>query len=209
MKTRKVKFMLDPSVVQEATSVIILGDFNNWEPHEAFYLSKGEDGIHAIELDLLPGQYQYRYFLNDGRWADDNAPKVRSEFYGNEVYNCVVVVEEVKQVKMANDKPDVAKVKKATSRKSETKPKSQTPEVDLKLIPGITKPIEALLKKAGVNTYAKLGKTSVKKLQEVLDNAGEKYAKTNPASWPKAAKFVAVGDTDGLKALAKEASKKK
>lgn len=206
MKTRKVTFTLSPVVIQEATAAIVLGDFNNWEPHEAYYLQRQDDGSFALDIDILPGQYQYRYYLNDGRWADDDAPKVRSEFYGNEVNNCLLVVEEIAlSAPEAQDKV----VKKVTSKKSAPKKNTVKPNADFTKIPGITKAVETLLVKAGIDTYSKLRKASQPKLKEVLTAGGDKFAKANPENWPKAAKLAAEEKWDEVALLKPKAKKKK
>ncbi len=85
---RKVKFFLNN--VPEATKVGVAGDFNGWQT-EAHPLKHNRDGTWTTTLSLLPGTYQYRFFV-DGEWCDDPtcAARVDNEF-GSQ--NCVIVVE--------------------------------------------------------------------------------------------------------------------
>jgi 1,4-alpha-glucan branching enzyme len=70
--SRKVTFILPAEVVDNATSGIILGEFNNWDDTRATSLKKQKDGSMKATLTLEAGRtYQYRYLLNDGRWVND------------------------------------------------------------------------------------------------------------------------------------------
>ncbi len=62
---------------------------------------------------------------------------------------------------------------------------------DLKAIEGIGPKIAGLLNDAGIKTWEKLSKTTVDKLQSILDNAGKRYALADPGTWPKQAKLAA------------------
>lgn len=52
-----------------AKDVRITGDFNGWSP-DGLRLEKGSDGRWIAELQLEPGEYQYRLRV-DGEWRDD------------------------------------------------------------------------------------------------------------------------------------------
>lgn len=69
---------------------------------------------------------------------------------------------------------------------------------DLKAIEGIGLKIEGLLKAAGIDTWAKLSKTKKSKLQEILNNAGDRFRLADPTTWPKQAKLAAKGKWDDL-----------
>ncbi len=47
-----------------ASSVAVLGTFNNWEPTP---LTKSRDGIWTASMTLAPGRYEYAFVI-DGRW---------------------------------------------------------------------------------------------------------------------------------------------
>ncbi|HIP48124.1 MAG TPA: 50S ribosomal protein L21 [Lutibacter sp.] len=82
--------------------------------------------------------------------------------------------------------------KKATAKKTATKAD------DLKKVEGIGPKIASIFVEAGIDTFAKLAKADVKKLQEILATAGPRYASKNPGSWPKQAKMAAEGKWDEL-----------
>lgn len=64
---------------------------------------------------------------------------------------------------------------------------------DLKAIEGIGPKIANLLNDAGILTWKDLSKTNVKKLQDILDNAGKRFALADPGTWPKQAELAAEG----------------
>jgi len=72
---------------------------------------------------------------------------------------------------------------------------------DLRKIEGIGPKIAEIFNSAGISTFADLAGTSVKKLTEILTDAGSKYASKNPGTWPEQAKLAAEGNWDELKDL--------
>jgi len=69
---------------------------------------------------------------------------------------------------------------------------------DLKIVEGIGPKIEELLRGGGVATWRQLSTTSVDRLQEILNSAGERYRMHNPTTWPKQAGLAADGKWDML-----------
>ncbi len=59
----------------EARSVMLVGDFTQWQKH-AIPLQKQEGGVWEVGVDLQPGKHTYR-FLVDGEWRDDPECRVR------------------------------------------------------------------------------------------------------------------------------------
>lgn len=53
----------------EAKQVVLMGDFNNWDPEMHPMKSTG-DGVWKKKLKLAPNQYEYK-FLVDGEWKED------------------------------------------------------------------------------------------------------------------------------------------
>lgn len=70
---------------------------------------------------------------------------------------------------------------------------------DLKLIEGIGPKIDALLKSAGISTFAQLAATDVSRLRELLGDGRFRIA--DPTTWPEQAGLAAEGKMDELKAL--------
>ena len=71
-----------------ATTVAVAGTFNGWQPQS---LEREPGGAWALELDLEPGIYEYR-FLIDGDWHDDpdNVSRIPNAFGG---FNAVIVIQ--------------------------------------------------------------------------------------------------------------------
>lgn len=70
---------------------------------------------------------------------------------------------------------------------------------DLKIVEGIGPKIEELLKAAGINTLDELSNTTVARLYEILDAAGDNFRLAKPATWPRQAGLAADGRWDELK----------
>jgi 1,4-alpha-glucan branching enzyme len=65
-KRRRVRFSYGSP---EAKEVILMGDFNRWDP-KVHSMKKDEVGVWRKTLMLYPGRYEYR-FLVDGKWEND------------------------------------------------------------------------------------------------------------------------------------------
>jgi hypothetical protein len=123
--SKKVTFSLAPEIVADATEGIVLGDFNNWLHETGVKLKKQKDGSLKASINLEPGIYQYRYFLNDGRWVNDGNATGYS--FNNEfcVDNCVIAIDEEVKETVATAEAIAAAVevkpKKAVTKKAEPK----------------------------------------------------------------------------------------
>jgi hypothetical protein len=66
----------------EATSVKIVGSFNNWIPTEDYLMDRNEDGTWSKIIPLAPGEYQYKFIVDD-KWVEDrNNPNIVTDPYG-------------------------------------------------------------------------------------------------------------------------------
>lgn len=66
--------------------VYLAGNFNNWNPSDAQYLMKDDDGdgIYSITVKLAPGTYQYKYVI-EGKWFQDTyAPGAAPDGFGGQ-----------------------------------------------------------------------------------------------------------------------------
>lgn len=203
---KKVTFTLAAEIVGEATSAVLLGEFNNWDYNNGISLKKQKDGSMKATTTLEAGRtYQYRYLLNDGRWVNDQRADNYVHISGYQVENCVISVpveEEVNTESIA--KPGKA-AKTIKEKKSAIKAEkaSSTPD-DLTKVEGIGKKIATLLAAENILTFKDLSKISVKKLKGILEVAGNKFQMHDPASWPKQAKLAASAKWEELEVLQKE-----
>ncbi len=70
----------------EANSVLLAGDFTEWDK-KAIRMRKFKDGTWKATVLLEPGTHEYR-FMVDGEWRnDENCPVRRPNIFGGE--NCV------------------------------------------------------------------------------------------------------------------------
>ena len=189
--SRKVTFTLPAEVVANATSGIILGEFNNWDDTRATSLKKQKDGSMKATLTLEGGKtYQYRYLLNDGRWVNDHTADKFVYVGGYNVENCVITVPAVEEILI-----------EATADLPVTRPLKKD---DLTKIEGIGKKIAELLTAAEITSFEELARATPKKLRTILDAAGKKFKIHEPATWPKQAKLAAAGKWPELKKLQAE-----
>jgi len=84
IKRRKITFSLELTGAKE---VILMGDFNNWNPKK-HPMKKDDNGKWTRVVMLQPGQYEYK-FLVDGKWKEDpRNTKARANIFGT--YNSVL-----------------------------------------------------------------------------------------------------------------------
>lgn len=197
--TKKITFTLPAEVVAEATSGLLLGEFNNWDHSTGLSLKKQKDGSMKATAALEAGKtYQYRYLLNDGRWVNDQTAETYVHVSGYQVENCVITIPEAAA-------PKTAKAAAPAKAKKEVKEATATVAVDdITKIEGIGAKIAELLAAENITTFAVLAKTTAKKLKTILDAAGSKFQIHNPASWPKQAKLAATGKWEELAKLQDE-----
>jgi predicted flap endonuclease-1-like 5' DNA nuclease len=86
------------------------------------------------------------------------------------------------------------------------KDRTQSTEIrdNLQLIEGIGPKIEELLNNKGIYSWSQLADTSVEKLNEILDNAGTRFAIHNPLNWPHQAELARDGKMEELVKLKEE-----
>lgn len=73
-------------------------------------------------------------------------------------------------------------------------------EDDFKIIEGIGPKTESLLKTSSIHTWNQLSSTSVPQIQNILDEAGDRFRLLNPSTWPKQAGMAADGEWLKLRA---------
>lgn len=105
---------------------------------------------------------------------------------------------EVEVPKKEAKKP-AAKVEEKAPKKAATKKAAKGD--DLKKIEGIGPKIAELLSTGGFDTFAKLSEANVDDLQNILSEAGSRYASHNPTTWPQQAALAAADKWDELKEL--------
>ena len=105
-----------------------------------------------------------------------------------------IVIKAAPAKKKAAPKPAA---KKPATRKAPAKKPGQ--KDNLKRIEGVGPKIEGLMNAAGITTFNQVARSSVARLQGILDKAGPHYKFADPATWPQQAKFANAGKWDELK----------
>ncbi|MCI4668447.1 MAG: isoamylase early set domain-containing protein [Bacteroidia bacterium] len=68
----KVTFKLPKEAVQNAKSISIVGDFNNWNPDQHFMIGR-KDGSFSTTLNLPKNEnVQFRYLIDGSRWKNED-----------------------------------------------------------------------------------------------------------------------------------------
>jgi len=81
---------------------------------------------------------------------------------------------------------------------------------DFSNIAGIGPKVSAVLRSAGINTYAKLATADVDRLTEILEKENPSLLRlTDPATWPEQAKLASEEDWEALSALQESLKEKR
>jgi len=65
-KRRRIEFVLE---MPQAEQVILMGDFNEWDP-KTHPMRKDKNGVWRKIVMIFPGSYEYRFWV-DGEWYND------------------------------------------------------------------------------------------------------------------------------------------
>lgn len=69
----KVTFTPPAACCDGATTLALVGDFNNWNA-AAHPITQLKSGVYKVQLDLATGKiYQFRYLINGTHYANDEA----------------------------------------------------------------------------------------------------------------------------------------
>lgn len=78
-------------VDSSASSVAIVGDFNDWEEGGSPLRRVSEKGVWMITIPLAPGRYHYTFVVDGTKWvADPSAPRTLEDDFGRP--NSVITV---------------------------------------------------------------------------------------------------------------------
>ncbi len=67
----KVKFTLEGEQYNDISSIVLVGDFNEWKIGET-PLKKAKTGPWSVTLDLESGKnYEFRYLIDGTNWEND------------------------------------------------------------------------------------------------------------------------------------------
>jgi hypothetical protein len=70
-------------VAPHASSVALVGDFNNWDPQATPLRAASTGGVWSVEIPVQPGRHLYAFVVNGTVWRPDPAaPKATGEDFG-------------------------------------------------------------------------------------------------------------------------------
>ena len=67
-----------------ATSVEVVGDFNEWARGRTELGRSGAPGVWAVSVPLSPGRHEYAFIINGSRWVADPLAVKSSDDFGTE-----------------------------------------------------------------------------------------------------------------------------
>jgi len=73
----------------EAHRVNLVGDFNNWNK-ESLPAKKGSQGTWKVKVNLKPGKYQYKFFVDSNWWNDPKAETQTPNPFGTQ--NSIITI---------------------------------------------------------------------------------------------------------------------
>lgn len=87
---RQVEFVL---MAPEASQVMLVGDFNGWNPGATPLRASQRGGIWSVTVPLTPGRHQYVFLVDGKQWLPDpRAPRAPADDFG--VPNSILTVTE-------------------------------------------------------------------------------------------------------------------
>jgi 1,4-alpha-glucan branching enzyme len=89
-KICKVTFEVPKETGKTARTIHVVGDFNNWD-RSASPMKSTKEGKFSVTIDLQTGrEYQFRYLLDEDRWANEpEADRQQLTIYGDS-HNSVI-----------------------------------------------------------------------------------------------------------------------
>ncbi|MGH7614244.1 MAG: isoamylase early set domain-containing protein [Gemmatimonadales bacterium] len=68
-------------IAQGATSVALVGDFNDWDATSTPMRPARQGGLWSVALPLPPGRHRYAFLINGWLWlSDPTAPRAQDDF---------------------------------------------------------------------------------------------------------------------------------
>lgn len=89
----KVTFLVSKDATNGASSVDLLGEFNNWNTAEPVMMKALKNGSFKVTIDLpVENEFQFKYLLDGEVWInDDSADKYVNSGLGAEENSVVVL----------------------------------------------------------------------------------------------------------------------
>lgn len=124
----KVTFTYPVNAAENAKTVQVLGDFNNWDSKKAPKMKKGKEEFSTVVEIKAGNRYEFRYLIDNARWDNDFAADgyVPSPYAG--INNSVLLVDNVAPTTKTATAPK-ATSEKAAAPKTKPAAKKETTKV--------------------------------------------------------------------------------
>lgn len=84
-------------VAPHASSVALVGDFNNWDPKATPLRAASTGGVWSVEVPIQPGRHLYAFVVDGTVWRPDPAaPKATGEDFGEPNSALIVADQEMR-----------------------------------------------------------------------------------------------------------------
>jgi 1,4-alpha-glucan branching enzyme len=92
-KVCQVTFTLPKEISENFEEICIVGDFNNWDPHQHKFSHKNADGSCSIEITLeANNEHKFRYLCDRQTWLNElEADKQNPTHYGDSKNSVIVI----------------------------------------------------------------------------------------------------------------------
>ncbi|WP_298485810.1 hypothetical protein [uncultured Maribacter sp.] len=176
-----VKFTIEEQEAPSTSSILLLGDFNNWQTNSSASQMKKEGNTFVKNIKLENGKrYEFRYLSEDNGWFNDSEADAYTASPFEGIENGVVDLSAI---------PTKKKVAKEVQKD------------DLKKIEGVGPKLSSILIENGIDTFEKLSNTSISVLEGIIKEAGPRFRMHKPGTWPQQAKLAKDGKWEELKQL--------
>lgn len=176
-----VKFTIEEQESPSTSSILLLGDFNNWQTNSSASQMKKQGNTFVKNIKLENGKrYEFRYLSEDKGWFNDSAADAYTASPFEGIENGVV------------DLSAIPTKKKVTKKAKKD---------DLKKIEGVGPKLSSILIENGIDTFEKLSNTSISVLEGIIKEAGPRFRMHKPGTWPQQAKLAQDGKWEELKQL--------
>lgn len=92
-KVCQITFKLPKEICENFEEVSIVGDFNNWDPHQNKFCHRNSDGSSSLELVLDAGkEYQFRYLCDGQIWLNEPEADGESLTHFGDAKNSLIII---------------------------------------------------------------------------------------------------------------------
>jgi hypothetical protein len=92
-KVCQITFILSKEICENFEEICIVGDFNNWDPHQNKFSHKNSDGSSSLELVLETGkEYKFRYLCDGESWMNEPEADAEVLTHFGDAKNSVLII---------------------------------------------------------------------------------------------------------------------